>query len=1264
MEAISTVRPARPKMGLLSQTAIPSPTIQWVVPARLRHKLRNDVVFVGERSLQIREAVSGIHLEDVAVKSDFDAQIMAAKVINVSAEPPWEAQMKMGAKNTPSAASIDSRDDLPPQILVLTLATRELVFLCFADEEGKEFITFHRPLPTDVSLFERFGRSVAVDPRSRAIAIAATSDYFGVFMLKPSHVLQSEIAGKKLDPIVEERFFRVDGDILFMDFLYPKAEDGDTIILLLLVAKGKQTQAVFYDWDAQDGLREAPPRVVKRLLPVEDRLPTLLAPLTKSSSFMIMTTTSIAIYKDIPSDPRKQPRRYPIPLPDRVSQRAPLWTRWARPCRNWRYSQQHDGIYLCREDGKLFYMEISNEGDIEQHNYLGQLCSDVDGAFNILDIGFEGGDLLLAAGNMGDGGLFIQKARDLPRCVQKFSNWGPVIDSVFINSSDPTPPPGAPTEGRLFVCSGSTIGQGAIMELRHGIQAQIGLVIPLDELSSARDIWTMADNVNGGSYILISDPMSSVLLYLPTDAGEDISAIDEAESGINGSRQTLAAGCTPFGILIQVTEKSLHCGSIPIAPSVNFSVELEAHQTVIAAAINEAVSTIVMAVRSHNEIHLRFSKVLFDGQEIKMVEIGEPVAIEYEPICLSVEVFGSTAFLFVGTGNGRIAVYHVEEHAITYLVDHSIQLETDEDISKAVETLARISADVDTSRERSILFCGLRSGILIPLGIKFDSEDAVSPIELRQFSPRQLGRTSVRLLGRGSFALLTCAEGFWRVSHVRDSESGGYSLERIWITDQNNPAYNQRSIDVFTVINTPLDSQPDSLSESLFCVTEEQLLICTIGRKAGPVPRRISLPGSANRLAYSKHLQSLVVAYSTTELDMTVDPIRRYTRPIIDFVDPDTQLSEISHIHDPDTSERPWRPLGAAGEKITCLLEWTPRQGDEKYHFIVICTSRKQQQDLPRGRVIFLQASRDPRTSRIECTVKHIHKFENPVYSIAPYGASTLMVATGYDIVPLENKLSETRWPRSARYTLLSPAVSITVHEPYLYVSTARESLVILKVSDDRLLLHAHDRVKREGLSHCHLIDGPQLTLASSKGGTVSLLTERGITDKDKLIPVAVSEAHLPLSVSRLLLHPDPTPSNHSPSLYGTTLDGTVYRFSPLRETEWRLLRFLQNLAVRDPLISPFTPRRKRRYGLADIEPLDDKPSLMHVDGDILTRLADAGTSHLRQMLTARVVPRDLALERRIFERFSQMAADVLGNPSDPVKEVLVWMRDMLHVGL
>jgi hypothetical protein len=300
--------------------------------------------------------------------------------------------------------------------------------------------------------------------------------------------------------------------------------------------------------------------------------------------------------------------------------------------------------------------------------------------------------------------------------------------------------------------------------------------------------------------------------------------------------------------------------------------------------------------------------------------------------------------------------------------------------------------------------------------------------------------------------------------------------------------------------------------------------------------------------------------------------------------------------------------------------------------------------------------------------VKHIHKFEGPVRALAAYGEYTLMVATGYDVVPLEPQFSEKRWVRAARFRLTSPGISITVRENLLYVTTARESLIVLQVVDDKIELYAHDGVRREGLAHYHIGGDAKLVLATSRGGTVSALSEIGVTGSDRTISPAVAEAHLPHSVIRLSSSCS-TPSSLSSStvVYGTTMDGTIYRIMTLTEKEWRLLRLIQNLCSKDATVSPFLSARKRRWTWADIEPTSNKPSKMHINGDVLARLLKHGPDHLRHMLTSdtRSTPSDAAVlpPKTYQELFLEKSGELFGKTSDPVSLVIDWLGNLLQFG-
>lgn len=447
-------------------------------------------------------------------------------------------------------------------------------------------------------------------------------------------------------------------------------------------------------------------------------------------------------------------------------------------------------------------------------------------------------------------------------------------------------------------------------------------------------------------------------------------------------------------------------------------------------------------------------------------------------------------------------------------------------------------------------------------------------------------------------------------------------------------------------------------------------------RRAKAIPRKIQVPGGANRIAYSQYLQSLVVAYTATET-VKIPGTRNsklYARPYLDFIDLETHQSSLSSSQQGSqdkSAPKLWRPSGASGEKITCILDWTPEHDGQKYHFIVIGTARRTREE--KGRIVFLHARRsiaDP--GQIECSVKYIHEFDGPVRAVAAYGECTLMVAAGNDIIPIEPDIPNRgkRWVLSARFKLTSPGVSITVHDTFLYISTARESLVVLQAVENRLELYAHDGTRHESLSHLRIGGESKLVLVSTRGGKLSLFSEIGINNIDKLLAPAVAEANIPLSVTRL----NPCPAHFilptSTVTHGVTVDGTIYRIMTLNEKEWQLLRFVQNLCSRDSLVSPFLSARKKRWTWTDIMPQSNKPSQMHVDGDILSRLVKHGTDRLRDILdgdNTRTLQADASASlpvRTCMEIFEEMAREVFGEiPSheNNISHFMSWLQKLLR---
>lgn len=173
--------PKPPTFGILTQTLVRSPVIRYIIPARIRHQKYNDVLFIYSNHIEIKEIVTqdylpdlSIELRDIAVKSDFDSPIRAARIFGSPRKITPSVQEPTGIdaiiKNEESSPGDDTDQyhvGTPPQILVLSLQSKKLVFLfAFHDSsEAVHFLSSERLLPSHAVHNEQLGEHLAVDPK-------------------------------------------------------------------------------------------------------------------------------------------------------------------------------------------------------------------------------------------------------------------------------------------------------------------------------------------------------------------------------------------------------------------------------------------------------------------------------------------------------------------------------------------------------------------------------------------------------------------------------------------------------------------------------------------------------------------------------------------------------------------------------------------------------------------------------------------------------------------------------------------------------------------------------------------------------------------------------------------------------------------------------------------------------------------------------------------------------------------------------------------
>lgn len=178
--------PKTPSVGILTKTLVRSSVINRIIPARIRHKTKNDVLFISANSVTVKEARGDCALQEIAIKSDFDSTIKSARIIGERRELTkldYSYQMPKKAEHwdathtnedddfvdegdPPDRAALN-RQDIPPHVLVLALESNRLVFLCAISgkSEHTELFWSQKVLPAPPSPLEGLGELIAVDPK-------------------------------------------------------------------------------------------------------------------------------------------------------------------------------------------------------------------------------------------------------------------------------------------------------------------------------------------------------------------------------------------------------------------------------------------------------------------------------------------------------------------------------------------------------------------------------------------------------------------------------------------------------------------------------------------------------------------------------------------------------------------------------------------------------------------------------------------------------------------------------------------------------------------------------------------------------------------------------------------------------------------------------------------------------------------------------------------------------------------------------------------
>jgi hypothetical protein len=1261
---MGSLQPPAATVGVLTKTIVRSPVCKFILHARVRHPDLNDVVFVGEDFVHVKQVKrSGdlCHLEHVATKDDFGTRIKAAKTFTVD---PNSTQDEDDFIKTELADSQTKRANtaLPPQFVVLTLESDDLLFLYLKDDGTGvlEFVHQPCPMPSYDSAIHQTGDHLAIDPSSRALAVAANEREVIIYSSKTTEQLHHELGTNHPDwcPVSSQRPLAVNGVIQHLEFLHPPDNDPDHIILLVILIDQRRTKALWIDWYGNTQLRHASvhpaqpidaPRTVSNLLiPVRD------------AAFLMITGSEMKLHKDVLSGSMRSLSLDPIvekSTSPGQSSRKPIWTSWCRPLRN--RTMQDDVFYLIREDG-LVLLIIITDIDTIHTTHAGNIGCHAGSAFASLGDPSDP-DILAVIGDMSNGQVVHMGNWPSPVRITERSrvetmemqpnitlpNWTPSIEMVVSKLSQ-THSRTSRISNSVFVTSGRQ-PHGAITELRKGFEAISTTYFEIGDLRSTIGAWVLPNISTGSILILLSTPSSTRLI----DLGPNLE-VDELDTAVMALDQcTLTAAILDNGHLVQVCERTI-CTSANI--SANFEDQsrwdAEAGNPIVAAAIEPSQNCVVVAQRGsdHPELLVFRHRVHQADDESDATDEGlqslSPIILPEEPICLATTVYHGRIIGIISTTEGNIQLFTVSL-GTRPVISLCGTLQIVEDRQSLCDHLALLHpASTDGKSSHDLLaVCGLRDGSIVSVMIK----TANASLAFGGMNNTEFGQETTRLSrhadepGRAYAlsGLSTC------VLTWDETTSCSLNFESLWVSDKSRPELSQGPV---TAINmTPssdyLSAAVGSLANHLVVVSASEVCFAAVGQEITTIPRQIEVTGTPDRLIYAEQQRSLICASMCTGVRSFPSNMRnsqpkeqRQIWPVIDFIPADKDNVSFTFDLQP-------------GERVYALAEWSFQHNGKWYSSIMVGGSYTRKSGGLKGRIAFLQPS-IRNWEIVDVKEARSTNFDDPVYALALFDEVTYVACTGTKVVASRFDTEERKWETiCAPFRLSHPGTSVSVSGTLIYVSAANEGLITLRLENlpsqdedesysHRLTLVAQPPRSSQSLSHTVLPLTPDTNIAllSTQDRLLLGLTSPSPDSSGPHRTRLLFEAQLPRSIASIRQGPTRPPWRPNPSsgvftsdLVGLSSDGSMTGIGLIDKRLWRRLFWLQRILEWDNTFSPHAPEipthgvdaeayegRERGFPIgfgatADEEIAlftDDDISLqndLHIDGDVLARVLEPG---------------------------------------------------------
>ncbi|KAI9498543.1 mono-functional DNA-alkylating methyl methanesulfonate N-term-domain-containing protein [Zychaea mexicana] len=395
--------------------------------------------------------------------------------------------------------------------------------------------------------YDKVSKKLAIDPHSRAIAVASLQDRFDIM------ILRDIMSRTNFSPIIGMGKVMEEGIIWHMEFLHTETTSRDRILLALIVYSDvdHQCRIIVYSIDASNANDIEIERIGRLPLDTSTPVPILLVPLRHYPEALVLLTeyeAGIVTTDDIACGNLLYPT-CPIERPF-GEVKCPLFTAYAHclgniePSTSTAFTKYY--IYLGADDGSLFRMLFPSRHEIRWEildpvnavapamSLLGTLLVE-DETVNDKPQAYLA-DVLFYAGEGADSQILaIDQSTHSTRAhvvLQTLTNRAPIVDSQLATVM-------ADEQNAIISCSGQA-NHGALTVVSRGVQTSLLQKLKIRWEGFTR-LWNTQARISESTIapVLVASSVLETKLMLIQD--DELSDVTDS-AGIDARQGTVAAG--------------------------------------------------------------------------------------------------------------------------------------------------------------------------------------------------------------------------------------------------------------------------------------------------------------------------------------------------------------------------------------------------------------------------------------------------------------------------------------------------------------------------------------------------------------------------------------------------------------------------------------------------------------------------------------------------------------------------------------------------